>query len=131
MLDRRRYLSPVMFFFLGSRTAPNGDICLSSFLSLDNATLAGKRSTLYISDYTGIIIHLPCGSATSLKLKYTSIYTRMYMHVGRDRRLPRSKPEISNRLSLKRSITGWERRGRKIDDGVRKGMPLRRLAAAY
>lgn len=128
MLDRRlvspsRCFSLFFSFFIGSRTALRIEWRYMPVLVLSlvhNATLAGKRSTLYIFRLYRIIIHLLCGSATSLKYGRS---IQVYTHVctarrERDRRLPRSIPKyrIVWYFHLKRSITGrGERRERKRD----------------
>lgn len=65
---------------------------------VDNATLAGKRSMLYIFGYTGLsytccVVQRRLSSTVEV-YKYIHTYVQ---HVGRDCRLPRS-PEISNRV---------------------------------
>jgi len=93
---------------------------------------SGKRCTLFSCvQLHKIIIHFCSFTATSLKYSQVEVYKYIHtyvQHVERDSH-PRSPSESrdieSYAFSLKRSIT----RGRKINDGVRKGMPLRRQAA--
>jgi len=100
---------------------------------VDNATSAGNVTLFSSVQLRRIIIHSCSFTATSLKYSRVEVYKYIHTYVqhvqqGRDRR-PRSPSESrdieSRAFSLKRSIT----RGRKINDGVRKGMPLRRQAA--
>lgn len=108
-------ISIAVFSFLRSRTAMSLVeiyVCPRFVSLVDNATLTGsKRSTLYISSYTGLsytccVVQRRLSSTVEV-YKYIHTYVQ---HVGRDRRLPRSIPKyrIACTLPLKRLITGME-----------------------
>jgi len=97
---------------------------------IDNATLAGKRSTLYIFSYTGLS-YTCCVVQQRLSSRSIQVYTHVCTAHREGSSSPSEYSEISNRLhsSIKKIDNRDGRRGRKINDGIRKGMPLRRLAA--
>lgn len=84
---------------------------------VDNATLAGKRSMLYISGYTGLSYTLAVWFSDVSQVEvYKYIHTYV-QHVGRDRRLPRSIPKYRIACaSVKKIDKQGGRRGRKINE---------------
>lgn len=86
---------------------------------------------LVLQLYIGLL-YTCCDSATFFKYR-VEVYKYIHVYVQHSRERSTSPSESRNiesrALCLKKSIAARGERGRKINDGIRKGMPLRRQAA--